>query len=177
MDGVSVNLEELHLADTLKPIIAVHSAIAGEKYIRLKSTLTADAWIVADANMLQLVVRNLLNNAIKFTKSGGEITITSELHGNRWHIIVTDTGVGIDDERKSTIFSIKSQSTYGTRTEKGTGLGLLLCKEFTELQHGEIGFESTVGAGTTFYISMPASRLTENASSGSKYAQTTADTV
>jgi signal transduction histidine kinase len=177
MDGVSVKLEELRPAETLKPIIMVQSAIAGEKCIELKNNIDFNARIIADANMLQLVIRNLINNAIKFTGTGGEITITSELHGGRWHIRVTDTGIGITDERKTTIFSIKSQSTYGTRNEKGTGLGLLLCKEFTELQNGEIGFESTEGTGTTFYISMLASRLTERAEAGNQYTGTTVHTV
>ncbi len=154
MDGVSVTLAELHLKENLKPVIAIQSAIAREKCIGLKNHIPDGAWVVADANMLQLVVRNLLNNAIKFTAPGGEITIGCERAGPNWRILVTDTGIGIADDRKDTIFSMKSQSTYGTKNEKGTGLGLLLCKEFTELQHGEIGFESVPGTGTTFYISM-----------------------
>jgi two-component system sensor histidine kinase/response regulator len=161
MEGVSVKLEALAVAETLEPIITIQRAIANEKCIDLKDTMAVEAWIIADANMLQLVIRNLINNAIKFTRPGGEILIASELRGDRWDISVTDTGIGISDERKATIFSIKSQSTYGTRNEKGTGLGLLLCKEFTELQYGEIGFESKDGAGTTFYISMPGSGLAE----------------
>lgn len=177
MEGVSVKLEELRPAETLKPIITIQGAIAAEKCIELRNNIDFDALIIADANMLQLVVRNLINNAIKFTSPGGEITITSELHDNRWHIMVTDTGVGINDNRKATIFSIKSHSTYGTRNEKGTGLGLLLCKEFTELQHGEIGFESSEGSGTTFYISMPASHLPEGAEIGNEYTGATANTV
>ena len=177
MGGVSVKLEDLRLAETLNPIVTIQSAIAGEKGISLKNTLALNARIIADANMLHLVIRNLINNAIKFTRPGGEITITSELRSDRWHILVTDTGVGIADDRKATIFSIKSQSTYGTRSEKGTGLGLLLCKEFTELQHGEIGFESSEGTGTTFYISMPVSRLPEGATTSDEHTRATVHTV
>lgn len=177
MEGVSVKLEELRPAETLKPIITVQSAIAGEKCIELKNNIDFDALIIADANMLQLVIRNLISNAIKFTSPGGEITITSKLHGDRWHILVADTGVGITDNRKAAIFSIKSQSTYGTRNEKGTGLGLLLCKEFTELQHGEIGFESTEGTGTTFFISMPTSHFPEGAEADDKFYSTIPHTV
>ncbi|MBS1529880.1 MAG: HAMP domain-containing histidine kinase [Bacteroidetes bacterium] len=159
LDGVVANLAELNVAATLEPIIVIERAIANEKCITLHNELGSDAWIRADSNMFQLVVRNLLNNAIKFTPSGGEITLASELRESRWRILVKDTGTGIPDERKAAIFSIRNQSTYGTRNEKGTGLGLLLCKEFTDLQHGEIGFESVAGEGTTFYIDMPACRL------------------
>src|ERR1700722_19445087 len=149
MDGVSVTLAELNLKETLKPVIALQSVIAGEKRIGLKNTIADNAWVIADANMLQLVVRNLVNNAIKFTAPGGEIIITCERRGTHWRILVSDTGIGIADDRTDSIFYMKNQSTFGTKNEKGTGLGLLLCKEFTELQHGEIGFESTPGVGTT----------------------------
>jgi len=175
MDGVTVSLEELHLQETLKPVIAMQSAIAGEKCIGLKIDINDQAWVIADSNMLQLVVRNLVNNAIKFTAPGGEITIASELRGSGWHILVRDTGIGIADERKANIFSIKGQSTYGTKNEKGTGLGLLLCKEFTELQQGEIGFESEPGTGTTFYISLKGCRFPHSIKSSSKSADINAD--
>lgn len=168
MEGVSVNLEELNLSETLKTVIMVQAAIAGDKLIGFKNELSASAYVVADANMLQLVVRNLLNNAIKFTPPGGEITLTSELRGPNWQIRITDTGVGIADDRKADIFSLKNQSTYGTKNEKGTGLGLLLCSEFTELQHGKIWFDSTKGAGTTFYISLKGCRFPEPIRSGDK---------
>ena len=168
MEGVSVNLEELNLSETLKTVIMVQAAIAHDKMIGFKNELSANAYVIADANMLQLVVRNLLNNAIKFTPPGGEISLTSELLGPNWQIRISDTGVGIADERKADIFSLKNQSTYGTKNEKGTGLGLLLCSEFTELQHGKIWFDSTEGAGTTFYISLKGCRFPEIIRSGDK---------
>ncbi len=175
MGGVSANLAELHLQDTLEATIEMQSAIANEKNIVLKNMIDDNAWVIADANMLQLVVRNLLNNSIKFTMSGGEITITSELRETCWRILVGDSGIGISDERKPTIFSVKNQSTYGTKNEKGTGLGLLLCKEFTELQGGEIGFESTPGIGTTFYVSLKGCRFQQKVKSGDKSADIAAD--
>ena len=91
-----------------------------------------------------------------------------------WRILVSDTGIGIPDDRKDTIFSMKNQSTFGTKNEKGTGLGLLLCKEFTELQHGEIGFESVAGIGTTFYISMKGCHFPGTVKSATKPVKTTA---
>lgn len=157
MDGVTVSLKELPVLETLAPMITIQNAIAAEKCISLQNKLNPDAWVMADMNMFQLVIRNLLNNAIKFTPPGGEIKLESELRGANWHISIKDSGIGIADERKAAIFSLKNQSTYGTKNEKGTGLGLLLCKEFTELQQGKIGFESSEGTGTTFYVSMAAS--------------------
>ena len=175
MDGVTVRLEELQLSATLKPIIAMQSAIAGEKCIVMKNMMANNAWVIADANMLQLVFRNLLNNAIKFTAPGGKITLLSECHGQNWRILVRDSGIGIANDRKDTIFSIKSQSTFGTKNEKGTGLGLLLCKEFTEMQHGQIGFESAVGIGTTFFVSLEGCRYPERVISGTEQVDSSVD--
>ena len=175
MGGVMANLGELHLQETLKTTIMIQGAIAGEKCIGLINKMDETAWVVADVDMLQLVIRNLLNNAIKFTAPGGEITINSELRGTDWHILVSDNGIGITDERKATIFSIRNRSTYGTRNEKGTGLGLLLCKEFTELQCGTIDFESIPGKGTTFDVSLKSCRLPENIKSGNRSVDMIAD--
>ena len=72
-------------------------------------------------------------------------------------IIIKDSGIGMDDATKSSIFSLQGKSSYGTKNEKGVGLGLSLCKEFTELQNGQLRFESESGKGTTFYITMPRS--------------------
>ncbi|HEY9195173.1 MAG TPA: HAMP domain-containing sensor histidine kinase [Mucilaginibacter sp.] len=152
MEGVSVNLEQVNLNTLLKPVLQMQRSIAKEKLIELKTNIDNDAWVIADANMLQLVLRNLLSNAIKFTPPGGEITVASEANGSDWHILVKDSGVGISDKYKESIFSLKMKSTYGTQNEKGAGLGLILCKEFTELQGGDIWFESAAGSGTTFYI-------------------------
>jgi signal transduction histidine kinase len=159
MDGVSVNLEELPLNEISGPVLQLQQSIASEKMITLKNEIDSSAHIVADANMLQLVLRNPLSNAIKFTPAGGEVTVGSELHGDDWLILVRDSGVGIPDEYKASIFSLKMKSTFGTKNEKGAGLGLILCKEFTELQNGKIWFESKAGSGTTFYIRLKACRF------------------
>ena len=175
MDGVTVRLEELQLSETLKPMMVMQSAIAAEKCIGIKNIIANYAWVIADANMLQLVIRNLLNNAIKFTNPGGQITLSSERREQNWRIQVMDTGIGIANNRKDTIFSIKSQSTYGTKNEKGPGLGLLLCKEFTEMQHGQIGFESAAGIGTTFFVSLKGCRFPESVISGNKPVDSSVD--
>jgi signal transduction histidine kinase len=106
--------------------------------------------------MLKLVVRNLVNNAVKFTQTGGEISIGSSIESDRVNLIVEDNGIGISEEKQKTLFSLETQSTYGTNKEKGVGLGLLLCKDFTEMQGGEISFESMPGKGTSFTLSFPS---------------------
>lgn len=95
-------------------------------------------------------------NAIKFTKDGGVVTILSATDKNELTVTITDNGVGISKDRIDTLFSInEGYSTPGTKKEKGTGLGLILCKEFIEKHHGKIKVESNVGIGSSFSFSLP----------------------
>jgi two-component system sensor histidine kinase/response regulator len=153
MEGVTVNILSVNLKEILQSTIHIHQTIAAEKGIRLVDKLANSISIMADADMLQLIVRNLINNAIKFTDPGGEIIVSADIADNLCRIIIKDNGTGIPFEQQPDIFSLKAKTTYGTKNEKGVGLGLVLCKEFTELQGGKITFESAPGTGTTFYIS------------------------
>jgi two-component system sensor histidine kinase/response regulator len=108
--------------------------------------------------MLNILLRNLLNNAIKFTRPGGEIVIKAVRQGNEAVISVQDNGIGIPEEQQQEIFSSNARSTFGTNNEKGIGLGLRMCKEFIDYQHGRIWFESTYGKGSIFYIALPIAR-------------------
>ncbi|TSD66816.1 HAMP domain-containing histidine kinase [Inquilinus sp. KBS0705] len=154
MDGVSVHLKNTYLNDTLKGIIQLQQSLARDKGIELRNNIKDTVCVMADANMLQLVVRNLISNAIKFTPPGGEISLTTEIREADCFLIIRDNGIGISGDRRDDIFSLKTKSTYGTKNEKGAGLGLVLCKEFTELQQGKIWFESLAREGTAFYISL-----------------------
>lgn len=109
----------------------------------------------ADPNMIQSVVRNLLTNAIKFTPAGGTITIRAKGEGKEFVISISDNGVGIPPARRHQIFTLENITTLGTQQESGTGLGLVLCKEFVEKNKGRIWFESEENKGTTFYFSLP----------------------
>jgi two-component system sensor histidine kinase/response regulator len=153
MKGAIVNMVKLDLKKTLQTTLQIHQAVAAEKGIQLTDQLKDSIFIVADADMLQLVIRNLMNNALKFTNPGGQIIVSADPIGTDCRIMIKDNGLGISYEQQNNIFSLKTESTFGTKNEKGVGLGLLLCKEFTELQNGKITFESTPGAGTTFYVS------------------------
>ncbi|MDO7744791.1 MAG: HAMP domain-containing histidine kinase, partial [Pedobacter sp.] len=154
MDGMKVKQVKLDLAETLDPTLLLQASIAEEKAILLHNRLGSNITLFADHDMLELVVRNLVNNAIKFTPSGGEITISAEIHGEDCWILIRDTGVGIKKSKHKDIFTLQSSSTFGTNNEKGVGLGLVLCKEFITVQQGKIWMESTVGIGTTFFISL-----------------------
>ena len=153
MEGVNANLIKVNPKENLKSTFQIEHAIAAEKGIKLIDLLKGSVSIIADPDMLQLIIRNLINNAIKFTATGGEITVTSEIIDDVCRIAVRDNGTGISYDQQNDIFSLKTKTTYGTRNEKGVGLGLVLCKEFTELQNGKISFESVPGFGTTFYVS------------------------
>ncbi|NOS93584.1 MAG: sensor histidine kinase [Cyclobacteriaceae bacterium] len=108
-------------------------------------------------NMILTVIRNLLSNAIKFTNAGGSVKCIIQPKENLWVVSVVDSGTGIPPKYLENIFSLKGISTLGTREEKGTGIGLVLCKEFVEQNGGKIWCESTLGKGTTFSFSLPKS--------------------
>jgi signal transduction histidine kinase len=152
MEGVSVNLLPINLKDSILPAIKLQQSIAAEKKIKIEENINKSIMILADRDMLQLVVRNLVNNAVKFTAAGGQIIIDAKIEGNICLIKISDTGRGIPYEIQKDLFSLGVKSTFGTQNEKGVGLGLSLCKEFTELQNGEIHFESEPGVGTQFYL-------------------------
>lgn len=129
---------------------------AEQKSILLTNKLSSGLYVNADKAMLSTVLRNLLSNALKFTQPHGKITVTSVVQQNEFTISVSDTGVGISAERIHSLFKIsEGYSTQGTQKEKGTGLGLILCKEFIEKNNGKIWVESVVGTGSTFCFSLP----------------------
>jgi signal transduction histidine kinase len=106
--------------------------------------------------MVKTILRNLIGNAIKYTNNGGEITI-SATEGKRFiEIVVKDNGIGISPEAQRRLYKIHSfHSTTGTNNEKGTGLGLILCREFIEMHGGNIRIESEPGKGSKFKFTLP----------------------
>jgi two-component system sensor histidine kinase/response regulator len=126
-----------------------------QKNILINEELEFEDDILADFNMIKTVIRNLIGNAIKFTESGGSITISSSIENNIVQINVKDTGVGIPKDKIDQLFSIENKlSTPGTNNEKGTGLGLLLCKEFIDQHNGKIWAESEPNIGSTFSFTL-----------------------
>lgn len=112
--------------------------------------------VFADKKMLTSVLQNLISNSIKFTRPGGEIRISAIKDNELVRVSICDNGVGIEAKRLQDLFKIDKQtSTDGTSKEKGTGLGLILCKEFVEKCGGNITVESEIGKGTVFTFTMP----------------------
>ncbi|WP_372644725.1 ATP-binding protein [Ancylomarina sp.] len=129
---------------------------AQQKSITISSEIENNSVVFVDKNMICTILRNLISNGIKFTKSGGTITICAHPKVDEWLITVSDNGVGISNEAIDKLFLMEySYSTLGTQKEVGTGLGLLLCKEFVSMHGGRIWVESEVGKGSTFYFSIP----------------------
>ncbi|OOQ56462.1 sensor histidine kinase [Mucilaginibacter pedocola] len=160
MDGTIAHLQTISLGTYLQETTELFSNIATKKDITLTTIADQSITVRADPDMLQIVIRNLLNNAVKFTRPGGRIILKAVAEGDHCIISITDSGVGIPLSRQADIFSLNTSSTNGTGNEQGTGLGLVLCKDYTELQGGRIWFSSKENEGTTFYISLPLVQLT-----------------
>lgn len=160
MEGaMKVNLTTVNFSEVIESCLKLQQSAALEKLITIRNLVDPYISIIADLDMMKLVVRNLLNNAIKFTHSGGEVLIKSEAKDGLGKLTIQDNGIGISPEHQKNLFSMDSNSTYGTKNEKGVGLGLLLCKEFTELQGGRISFASSMEEGTSFSLTFPLHSL------------------
>lgn len=154
MQGINAQLKPIFIYEALQQTISLQQTLAKEKNIQLSSSIDKNVKVIADADMLQLICRNLLNNAIKFSSAGGTIKLSCKESDGKCILSISDNGIGIKNENVQSIFSLKSQSSYGTQQEKGVGLGLVLVKTYVELQQGKIWFEENVGGGTIFYVSL-----------------------
>lgn len=146
----------VHLNVVLKDMIAIYEQSFLAKNISIENNIPEDLWVYADLNSISTVLRNLIGNALKFNEDGGSILLESKAINKHIEISVIDEGVGIPDDKLATIFNLNDKkSTAGTKGEKGTGLGLMLCKEFITKNGGEISIESTIGKGTRITFSLP----------------------
>lgn len=153
---LEVNPELFGFVNVINEVKEILNEAAHQKSIAIENEIQSNTLVFADREMISTVLRNLISNAIKFTQIGGKITISEKYNKNEFTVIITDTGVGISKERIPKLFIVgDSNSTLGTKNEKGTGLGLILCKEFIEMNNGEIWIESTVGIGSTFSFILP----------------------
>lgn len=147
--------ERIKLAPIVKEVLKTSSSTANIKSITLIYTHSNSIELFTDVNMLKLILRNLISNAIKFTNTNGKIEVITIRNKNNIEITVSDNGVGINEENLNKLFKIDTITTKGTAAEKGSGLGLTLCKEFVEKQKGEIWVESTLGKGSDFKFTLP----------------------
>jgi len=147
---------KLDLREEVEAVRELLANNAVSKGIRILDKVPANVFLDADRKMARSIFQNLLSNAIKFTNPGGEVTISCRNSGENREIIVADTGVGLEPEETGKIFKIDTQFTKtGTAGEKGTGLGLLLCKEMIEKHGGSICVESIINQGTKFIFTLP----------------------
>jgi signal transduction histidine kinase len=139
----TVNVDLLHMA-------------AEQKQITLKNLIQEKITAYADYHMINTILRNLLSNAVKFTNSGGNVNVRANQEDNSVTVTVSDTGIGISKQHLPELFRIDAHyMRSGTANERGTGLGLILCKEFIERNNGTIWIESEIGKGTTVNFTLP----------------------
>lgn len=155
MEGTTLNLLDVNLLSVLSSTLEMEKLYAAKKEIALSYTVPSSLTVVADVDMLQLVIRNLISNAVKFTPKGGLIKVEAQVQQGECILAISDNGNGIPPDKQDAIFSIKTAPSFGTDNEKGAGLGLVLCKEFMERQGGRVGFKSNLGKGSTFFVYLP----------------------
>jgi len=153
---ISFNPGELQLSPLVNGVLEDTRLAAAKKEISLNNCIDEGVVVHADQNMLMTILRNLVSNAIKYTNPGGSVNIYASTTPLKAEITVSDNGVGIDQETRENLFLLNDRSSRaGTANEKGTGLGLLICKEFVERHGGEIRVESGTGEGSDFKFTLP----------------------
>ncbi|WP_338646625.1 HAMP domain-containing sensor histidine kinase [Flavobacterium sp. KS-LB2] len=153
---IDFNPSKVEVSAIVNRTISLLSKHAEYKSITIKSEIPLEQFVTADANMLETIFRNLISNAIKFTNTNGQVTISMDKERKQFVFYVKDNGIGLSSENINTLFDINSKkSTTGTHEELGTGLGLMLCKDFVEKHQGSISVHSKENEGCTFMFSIP----------------------
>ncbi len=152
---ISFRPEKIKLKSFFNEIIEGTLPTAKAKGISIQAIQNVDNIVYADENMLKTIMRNLLSNAIKYSNNGCKIKILAKSKDDKIEISVADNGLGMSEEDKNKLFKLNvNPSKYGTADEKGTGLGLIICKEFVEKHGGKIWVESTLGKGSEFIFTI-----------------------
>lgn len=155
-DRIEFNKQEVDLCEIILDTFSMLKETAGNKQITLNTTVEKNCPAFCDGEMIKTVIRNLVANAIKFSFPNNNVTVSIEDSKNFQKICIEDNGTGIADELNGKIFSLENvYTTKGTHGESGTGLGLIICKDFVEKNGGKIWFESNNGKGTKFYFTVP----------------------
>ena len=153
---IQIAPENVDLHELVKENVNLLQNHASKKKIKLVNDVAHHFNVYADANMVRTVIRNLISNAIKYTREEGSITASATETKGMVEVSITDTGIGIKPENLKKLFRIDANySTKGTADEGGTGLGLILCKEFINKNKGEIWVESEFGKGSVFKFTLP----------------------
>lgn len=156
LQGIKVSPSDFPVQPVVERCINLLSQQAAQKNISLSANFPEGLKLHADANHFEFIIRNLLSNAIKFSYEGGAISIGTKLRlPNEAILSVKDSGTGISPNQQAVFLTGNLKVNFGTKKEQGSGLGLLLTKDFIKANHGRIWLESEEGKGTTFYVAMP----------------------
>lgn len=159
LKGFGIKKEFFNLRNLIINEINYHLPAASLKDIKIIHDVFPGEMVYADMLMVQIVMRNILNNAIKFCNKNSEILITAAYNNNQTMLIcIADNGVGIPEDILDKLFKDENVTTRGTANEKGTGLGLMVCKDFMKRNDGDITVTSKIGEGTKFYLTLPTAQ-------------------
>jgi len=153
---IKFDAKDIDIFELVEETMLFLESNAKEKNIQLVNNVNKNTHAFCDPNMIGTAIRNLISNGIKFTRPAGKVTVSAKPKGKSLEVSIADTGVGIDEKNADKLFRIDTSfSTSGTANEEGTGLGLILCKEFIEINNGKLSYKSKPGKGTTFVINLP----------------------
>ncbi len=159
LDGISIDISDVNIWAQVNKVFDFLEPVASKKNISLKNITVQGTMVIADINQLEIVIRNLVSNAIKFSNENSAITVSSVAMDNKVTIAISDMGIGMSKETMERIFESNSTvSTAGTKGEKGVGLGLIICKEFVTNNKGAIWAEQNQPEGTVFKVELPCSK-------------------
>lgn len=159
LDGIVINPEVFEVAKLVNENLGIMENAISQKSIRIQQMLPEDLKVLADKNMINVVIRNLLSNAVKFCRPEDSISIFAEIDNGMIKIAIQDTGIGIAAKDLEQLFTLEHVVTTGTSGEKGHHIGLVLCKDMMEQNNGKISVKSKPGEGSTFYIELPRAAI------------------
>jgi len=150
--------KDFNLLQSIRPTIALLKGVAAKKRISIVEKLSSNPYVYADKRMIEVILRNLVSNSIKFTNEDGHITIKVSVDKGFAKIVIIDNGIGMSREKMETLFDLtKNNVAYGTKGETGTGFGLVLCKNLTQQNGGSISIWSEIEKGSEFTFTIPLS--------------------
>ena len=153
---VKLASKKINLSQLIQEVLEQSNSIAKCKHISLKQLGSREVMLFTDNIIVKTILRNLVSNAIKFTKTGGSVTVSAVQMPHKIEVCVSDNGIGISEKSRKKLFSMDSNiSSLGTENENGSGFGLVLCKEFVDKLGGEIWVESELGVGSHFKFFLP----------------------
>ncbi|RPH34108.1 MAG: hypothetical protein EHM93_01760 [Bacteroidales bacterium] len=159
MKGSTINPITFDIYDITTKKIKLYEKAARQKGIDLVNSVAANTTVFADRDMIELILRNLITNAIKFSSNGDSITVSAITSNGFVRVCVADNGKGIPQESIGRLFGKQVFSTRGTQNEKGTGLGLILCRDFVQINGGRVWVESQENVGSKFFFTIPVKKV------------------